>query len=244
MCRSKRLVGVVNAARKLAAPSRCRLAPRVDLVEPLVLGLLLSDILPDHRLIPAHGDTKYPRAQKCCPTKFLFFSPYTRARRIVLFPLINPIPCGTAYLVGSQSSCARGRAASAPLRSGSPSSPLTCGTPSRNCRRNSSYNAFLQPLGMNTTWYLHSHRVWLRLPVSSIPNSLSCALAAHLWGVFAMDSGICQTSTASPAERGVSPTYWQLAISGSLAIECRRRQIGSLWNRTKITRRTRITRRQ
>ena len=25
-------------------------------------------------------DTKYPRAQKCCPTKFRLRSPYTRAR--------------------------------------------------------------------------------------------------------------------------------------------------------------------
>src|SRR5215472_6000226 len=45
-------------------------------------------------------DTKYPRAQKCCPTKFLFRSPYTRARWIALFPLINPITCDTAYLGG------------------------------------------------------------------------------------------------------------------------------------------------
>src|SRR5580700_4483876 len=36
-------------------------------------------------------DTKYPLAQKCWPTKFRFFSPYTRAKCIALFPLINPI---------------------------------------------------------------------------------------------------------------------------------------------------------
>src|ERR1035441_8751851 len=34
---------------------------------------------------------------------------------------------------------------------------------------------------MNTTWYLHSHFGWLRLSISSIANSLSCALAAHVW---------------------------------------------------------------
>src|SRR5437868_2598751 len=31
-------------------------------------------------------DTKYPLAQKCWPTKFRFFSPYTRAKCIALFP--------------------------------------------------------------------------------------------------------------------------------------------------------------
>jgi hypothetical protein len=29
--------------------------------------------------------------------KFRFFSPYTRAKCIALFPLINPITCDTAY---------------------------------------------------------------------------------------------------------------------------------------------------
>ena len=36
-------------------------------------------------------ETKHPRAQKCCPTKFCFRSPYTRARWIALLPLIYPI---------------------------------------------------------------------------------------------------------------------------------------------------------
>src|SRR5262249_42006320 len=36
-------------------------------------------------------EMKYPLAQKCWPTKFRFFSPYTRAKWIALFPLINPI---------------------------------------------------------------------------------------------------------------------------------------------------------
>src|SRR5215472_6967564 len=125
-------------------------------------------------------DTKYPRAQKCCPTKFLFVSPYTRARWIALFPLINPITCDTPYLGGiaiimctwSGSRCPssiRLSFCSASLRNTSP-----------KCRRNSPYSTFLRHLGMNT-WYLHSHLVWLRLSASSIANSLSCALAAHVW---------------------------------------------------------------
>src|ERR1700732_680994 len=45
-------------------------------------------------------DTKYPLAQKRWPTKFRFFSPYTRAKCIALFPLINPITCDTACFGG------------------------------------------------------------------------------------------------------------------------------------------------
>jgi hypothetical protein len=45
--------------------------------------------------------------------------------------------------------------------------------------------------------------VWLgRLSISSIPNSLSCALAAHVGEFSAMDSCICQTLTASPGRAG------------------------------------------
>src|SRR6266436_1523594 len=38
-------------------------------------------------------ETKYPRAQKCCPTKFRFFSPYTRAKWIALLPVMKPTTC-------------------------------------------------------------------------------------------------------------------------------------------------------
>src|SRR5689334_15145864 len=39
--------------------------------------------------------------------------------------------------------------------------------------------AFRRPFGMNTTWYLHSHREWLRLSNSSIAARPSVCLAAH-----------------------------------------------------------------
>src|SRR5256885_55120 len=39
--------------------------------------------------------------------------------------------------------------------------------------------AFRRPFGMNTTWYLHSHREWLRLSNSSIVPRPSVCLAAH-----------------------------------------------------------------
>src|SRR5271155_3222562 len=47
--------------------------------------------------------TKYPRAQKCCPTKFCFRSPYVRARWIALLPLMYPTTCDTAYFGGMES---------------------------------------------------------------------------------------------------------------------------------------------
>ena len=45
-------------------------------------------------------DAKYPLAQKCCPTKFLFRPMYVRAMWIALFPLIKPTSCETAYFGG------------------------------------------------------------------------------------------------------------------------------------------------
>src|SRR4051794_39883646 len=39
--------------------------------------------------------------------------------------------------------------------------------------------AFRRPFGMNTTWYLHSQREWLRLSNSSIVARPSVCLAAH-----------------------------------------------------------------
>src|SRR5579863_658429 len=142
-------------------------------------------------------DTKYPRAQKCCPTKFRFRSPYTRARWIALFPLMYPITCDTAYLGGiaiimctwSGSRC--------------PSSLRLsfCSASRRNIspqyRRNSAYSTFRRHLGMNTTWYLHSHLVWFRLSYSSIADLLFVHFGGSRLGVSAMDSSICQTLTAS-----------------------------------------------
>src|SRR5664280_386726 len=124
-------------------------------------------------------DTKYPRAQKLCPTKFCFRPPYTRARGIALFPLINPITCATAYFGGieiimctwSGSRCPssiRLSFCSASLRNTSPKYFLR-----------SPYNAFRRPFGINTTWYLHSHFEWLKLSYSSIQFLLCVCFAAH-----------------------------------------------------------------
>lgn len=45
-------------------------------------------------------ETKYPRAQKCCPTKLRLRSAYTRDKWIALFPLMSPTTCATAYFRG------------------------------------------------------------------------------------------------------------------------------------------------
>src|ERR1700676_1719854 len=52
---------------------------------------------------------------------------------------------------------------------------------SPKCRRSSMHSVLLRHFGMNTTWYLHSHFVWLRLSNSSILDLLFVCLAAHAW---------------------------------------------------------------
>src|ERR1051326_2816689 len=81
---------------------------------------------------------------------------------------MNPTTCETAYFGGieiimwtwSGMRCPSSILLSfctASLRNTSP-----------RCFLNSPYRVLLRHLGMNTTWYLHSHLVWLRLSYSSI----------------------------------------------------------------------------
>ena len=77
----------------------------------------------------------------------------------------------------------------------------SCRNTSPKCGRSFSYSVFRRHLGMNTTWYLHSHREWLRLSDESISDLLSCAWRLTI-GDSRMDSLKCQTSTATPAEPG------------------------------------------
>src|SRR3972149_7064919 len=69
-------------------------------------------------------------------------------------------------------------------------------------RRSPLYKVLRRHFGMNTTWYLHSHFVWFRLPCSSIVDLLFVCFGGSREGVSAMDSCPCQTSTAPPAEPG------------------------------------------
>src|SRR3954470_3021542 len=98
---------------------------------------------------------------------------------MALLPLMQPITCDTAYFGGIEiimctwsgirwpssirlSFCAAKRRRTSPRYGRS--------WPNR---------AFRRPFGMNTTWYLHSHREWLRLSNSSIVPRPSVCLAAH-----------------------------------------------------------------
>src|ERR1022692_3093423 len=60
-----------------------------------------------------------------------------------------------------------------------------CSASSRNTSpkyfRNSPYNAFRRPFGINTTWHLHSPFEWLKLSYSSIQFLLCVCFAAHAW---------------------------------------------------------------
>src|SRR5271156_6500509 len=67
--------------------------------------------------------TKYPRAQKCCPTKFRFRSPYVRARWIALLPLMYPTTCETAYFGGMDINICTWSGIKCPSRSSTPVAP-------------------------------------------------------------------------------------------------------------------------
>src|SRR5438445_4276325 len=73
---------------------------------------------------------------------------------------------------------------------------------SPRCRRSSPYSVFLRHFGMKTTWYLHSHFVWLRLSSSSIDEVSFRVLGGSRSEASSMDPLKCQTSTATPAEPG------------------------------------------
>src|SRR5271165_1900037 len=75
---------------------------------------------------------------------------------------------------------------------------------SPKCCLSSLYSVFLRHFGINTTWYLHSHLVWLRLSISSIANSLSCALAAHAWESPRWTPGFVKLLLPPRQSRGVS----------------------------------------
>ena len=72
-----------------------------------------------------------------------------------------------------------------------------------------------------TTWYLHSHFVWLRLSNSSIAELPVVCLAAHGRKFRRWTPCKCQTSTASPAEPGGLPcrlgTLNQVRSQGALS---------------------------
>src|SRR6185295_1693813 len=125
--------------------------------------------------------TKYPLAQKCCPTKLRFLSPYTRARWIALLPLMNPTTCDTAYFGGIEISMCTWSGIKCPSSIFDSFCAASLRNTSPRCRRSSRYSVFVRHFGMKTTWYLQSHVVWLQAWYSSIGGGPSVCVAAHGW---------------------------------------------------------------
>src|SRR5215471_11234027 len=70
--------------------------------------------------------------------------------------------------------------------------------------RSSAYSVFLRHLGMNTTWYLHSHFVWLKLSYSSIDETSFRVLGGSRCEASSVDPRKCQTFAAPRQSRGNS----------------------------------------
>jgi hypothetical protein len=70
------------------------------LIQAFVRLLLVLDVLPYGRFVSAYGRDQVPLAQKFCPTKLRFLSPYVGAKWIALLPLMKPTTCETAYFGG------------------------------------------------------------------------------------------------------------------------------------------------
>src|SRR5215469_16474052 len=107
-------------------------------------------------------DTMYPRAQKCCPTKFCLRSPYTRARWIALLPLMYPTTSDTAYLGGIEIIMCTWSDIRWPSSIRLCFRSASCRNSSPKCCRSPRYSVLRRHLGMTITWYLHSHFVWLK----------------------------------------------------------------------------------
>src|SRR3954453_15201473 len=91
---------------------------------------------------------------------------------------MNPTTCDTAYFGGIAISICTWSTSNDPLRFRSLSAASLRNTSPR-CFFSCPYNVFRRHFGINTTWYLHSHLLWLRLSNSSILALLFVCLAAH-----------------------------------------------------------------
>ena len=117
-------------------------------------------------------ETKYPRAQKCSPTKFRFRPPYRRAIQMALFPFRKPITWDTAYFGGMLISMFTWSSCRLPERISLSFGRVNSAKTRPNSFRIWPYRTFRRYLGMKTTWYLHSHQVCDKLAMSSITVKL------------------------------------------------------------------------
>src|ERR1035437_8713875 len=115
---------------------------------------------------------------------------------------MKPTTSDTAYLGGIESSMCTWSG----IRWPSKTRLSFCSAKRRNtspkCCRSPSYSTLRRHLGMNDTWYLHSHTEWLKLSNWSIRLLLDVCFGRLTSGVSWMDSRKCQTATATPAEPG------------------------------------------
>src|SRR3954470_4095104 len=92
---------------------------------------------------------------------------------------MNPTPCDTRFFRGIEIS----KCPVSGIKWPSKISLSFCCASLRNtsprCFFSCPYNVFRRHFGINTTWYLHSHLLWLRLSNSSILDLLFVCLAAH-----------------------------------------------------------------
>ena len=139
-------------------------------------------------------ETKYPRAQKLSPVKFLGFPINVRAMWIALFPFMYPTTCDTEYLGGIDTSICTWSRMRCPSSIRLSRCIANCLSTSPSCWRRAPYNAFLRYFGMYTMWYLHSHFVWLRLSTSFIKKSpFRVTLSGSRIGDFLFSPRNCQT---------------------------------------------------
>ena len=108
-------------------------------------------------------ETQFPRAPKCCPTKFRLPQASPRAMWIALLPLMNPLTDATEYFGGTDKRMCTWSGIKCP----SSTVHSFCSASDLNTvpgsLRNGANNALRRYFGMNTTWYLHSQVVCLRL---------------------------------------------------------------------------------
>ena len=108
-------------------------------------------------------DTKYPRAQKLCPTKFRALPCTSRAIAMALFPLIKPTTSLTECFGGISMhiwTWSVQRCPSIILHSRCRANSWNT---SHKYLRNLPYKTLRLHLGIQMIWYLQSHTVWLRL---------------------------------------------------------------------------------
>ena len=100
MSRSKRLLGPLTRPRSLGPPEGGSSAPQIHLLQTLVFLFLLLDVLAYYLGVSSYCGYEISPRPEVLAYEVSLLLPYTRAKWIALFPLINPITCDTACFGG------------------------------------------------------------------------------------------------------------------------------------------------